>query len=155
MFLSTVTNNLDAKGRVSVPSEFRAEVAGGDFDGVVVWPSFDGSFLEGGGMMLLKQYQRSLDRLDYYDEGRLALEQAIFAESRRLAFDSGGRVTLPKELTEHAGLNGKVHFVGLGGRFEIWNPDSYKAKISDMRRIAREHRNCLKPAEGQIVGVAP
>lgn len=152
MFLSTVTNNLDTKGRVSVPAEFRAEVAGGDFDGIVVWPSFDGAFLEGGGMALLRQYQRSLDKLDYYDEGRLALEQSIFAESRRLAFDSGGRVTLPKELTEHAGLNGKVHFVGLGGRFEVWNPEAYAAKIADVRRIAREHRNRLKPIEMQMQG---
>ncbi len=147
MFLSTVTNNLDAKGRVSVPAEFRAKVANSEFDGIIVWPSFDGDYLEGGGIELLKQYQRSLDRVDYYDEGRLALEQAIFAESRRLAFDSGGRITLPKELGDHASLNGKVHFVGLGGRFEIWNPESYQARIADVRRIAREHRNRLKPVD--------
>lgn len=147
MFLSTVTNNLDAKGRVSVPAEFRAKVAASEFEGIVVWPSFDGDYLEGGGIELLMQYQRSLDRVDYYDEGRLALEQAIFAESRRLAFDSGGRVTLPKELADHARLNGKVHFVGLGGRFEIWNPEGYKDRIADVRRIAREHRNRLKPVD--------
>lgn len=145
MFLSSATNNLDSKGRVSVPAEFRSEVAGGGFDGVIVWPSFDGAYLEGGGIALMEEYQRSLDQIEYYDEGRLALQQAIFAESRRLSFDSNGRVTLPKELAEHAGLNGKARFVGLGRRFEIWSPEAHAKHIVDVRKVARENRNRLKP----------
>jgi len=143
MFLSTATNNLDAKGRVSVPSDFRAVVGSGAFDGIVVWPSFDGDYLEGGGIALMESYLNSLETMDHYDEGRMALQRAIFAESRKLSFDSGGRVTLPKDLAEYAGLNGQATFVGLGRRFEIWNPDVYKAHIGDVRRLARENRSRL------------
>ncbi|MGB0908542.1 MAG: division/cell wall cluster transcriptional repressor MraZ [Maricaulaceae bacterium] len=145
MFLATVTNNLDAKGRVSVPSEFRSVVAGADFDGIIVWPSFDGAYLEGGGQALLEAYQSSLDQMDYYDEGRIALQRAIFAESRRLPFDSGGRVSLPKDLADYAGLNGRITFVGLGRKFEIWSPDAHEARSAKMRELAREHRHLLKP----------
>ncbi len=144
MFLSTITNNLDAKGRISVPSDFRAVVTESGFDGIVVWPSFDGDYLEGGGIALLEEYQVSLESIDYYDEGRMALQRAIFAESRKLAFDSGGRVTLPKELAEYAGLNGQVTFVGLGRRFEIWQPKKYESHVGDVRKLARENRNRLK-----------
>ena len=35
MFLSTVTNSLDAKGRVSVPADFRSVVANSSFDGII------------------------------------------------------------------------------------------------------------------------
>ncbi len=143
MFLSTATNNLDAKGRISVPSDFRAVVGGGVFDGIVVWPSFDGEYLEGGGIALMESYLSSLETMDHYDEGRMALQRAIFAESRKLSFDSGGRVTLPKDLAEYAGLNGQATFVGLGRRFEIWNPDSYKSHVGDVRRLARENRSRL------------
>lgn len=145
MFLSTVTNTLDAKGRVSVPADFRAVVGGSAFDGIIVWPSFDGAYLEGGGIALLEDYQRSLETLDYYDEGRVALQRAIFAESRRLPFDSGGRVSLPKDLHEYAGLNGKVTFVGLGRRFEIWSPQAHDERSAAMRELARENRHRLKP----------
>lgn len=145
MFLATVTNNLDAKGRVSVPAEFRAVAARSEFDGIIVWPSFDGPYLEGGGQALLEAYERSLDQMDYYDEGRIALQRAIFAESRRLPFDSGGRVSLPKELADYAGLNGRITFVGLGRKFEIWNPDAHQEHSVKMRAIAREHRHRLKP----------
>ncbi|NNE58639.1 MAG: division/cell wall cluster transcriptional repressor MraZ [Hellea sp.] len=143
MFLSTTTNNLDAKGRVSVPSDFRAVVGDGAFDGIVLWPSFDGDYLEGGGLALMQEYLDSLETMDHYDEGRMALQRAIFAESRKLSFDSGGRVTLPKDLAEYAGLNGRATFVGLGRRFEIWSPESYESHIGDVRRLARENRNRL------------
>ncbi len=152
MFLSTTTNNLDAKGRISVPSDFRAVVGDGGFDGIVVWPSFDGDYLEGGGIALLENYMRSLETMDHYDEGRMALQRAIFAESRKLAFDGGGRVTLPRELADYAGLNGTATFVGLGPRFEIWNSKKYESHIGDVRRLARENRNrlvSLKRAGGQ------
>jgi len=145
MFLSSATNTLDAKGRVSVPADFRVVVAQSAFDGIIVWPSFDGAYLEGGGIALLQDYQRSLEALDYYDEGRVALQRAIFAESRRLPFDSGGRVSLPKDLHEYAGLNGKVTFVGLGRRFEIWSPSAYAQRTENVRKLARENRHRLKP----------
>lgn len=152
VFLSTVTNSLDAKGRVSVPADFRAVIDGSAFDGVIVWKSFDGTYLEGGGINLLEDYMRSLEMMDYYDEGRIALQRAIFSESRRLPFDSGGRISLPKDLHEYAELNGKVTFVGLGRRFEIWSPQAHEARSEDMRRLARENRHRLKPVR-QALGV--
>lgn len=149
MFLSRSTNALDAKGRVSVPADFRAVVnaeanGAGVFDGVIVWPSFDGAYLEGGGIALLREYQALLENMDPYDDARIAFERAIFAESRRLSFDSNGRVSLPKELAEYAGLNGQVTFIGLGRRFEIWNPERYESQSANARQMARENRHRLR-----------
>ncbi|HHK74670.1 MAG TPA: division/cell wall cluster transcriptional repressor MraZ [Rhizobiales bacterium] len=149
MFLSRITNALDAKGRISVPADFRAVIGAeadsrGHFDGIVVWPSFDGPWLEGGGMALMRDYEMLLNNMDPYDDARIAFERTIFAEARRLAFDANGRVSLPKELAEHAGLNGQVTFIGLGRRFEIWNPASYDAHIAKARQTARENRHRLR-----------
>ena len=152
MFLATITNSLDANGRVSVPADFRNVVANSNFDGIIVWPSFDGAYLEGGGIALLEDYQKSLDHIDHYDEGRIALQRAIFAASRPLSFDSGGRVSLPKDLHEYAGLNGKVTFVGLGRRFEIWSPKALEAQNENIRKLARENRHRLKPVLGNNGG---
>ena len=69
----------------------------------------------------------------------------IFASSRQLAFDSGGRVSLPKDLHEYAGLNGKVTFVGLGRRFEIWSPKALEERKANLLELARESRHLLKP----------
>ncbi len=150
MFLSRNTNMLDAKGRISVPADFRSVVAANGqqgsnvFDGIIVWPSFDGPYLEGGGMALLLDYQALLENMDPYDDARIAFERAIFAESRRLPFDANGRVSLPKELADYAQLNGQVTFIGLGRRFEIWNPKKYEMLSVDARKMAKENRHRLR-----------
>lgn len=148
MFLSTVTNILDAKGRVSVPADFRSTITNDSmrspFDGVVIWPSLDGNYLEGGGVSLMEDFQDSLDRREHYDSERSALQYAIFASSRQLAFDGGGRVSLPKDMHEFARLNGRVTFVGLGRSFEIWNPELLEERRDSILAFARESRHILK-----------
>jgi MraZ protein len=152
MFLSRATNTLDAKGRISIPSDFRAvvsgdssvEIVGEAFVGIIVWPSFDGAYLEGGGMALMRDYQALIENMDPYDDARIALERTIFAESRRLSFDANGRVSMPKELAEYADLDKQATFVGLGRRFEIWNPQAYEAQAANAREVARANRHRLR-----------
>jgi MraZ protein len=146
VFLSTTTNGLDAKGRISVPADFRSVVRGGVFDGIIVWPSFDGSFLEGGGQALMERYQALIEEMDPYDEARIAFERAIFGAAKPLSFDANGRVTLPKELIEHAGLDGRATFVGLGSRFELWSPERYAEHQNEARSFARENKRSLRLA---------
>ncbi len=47
LFLSTFTNKIDTKGRVSVPSQFRASLVNNDFSGVVLYESFINECIEG------------------------------------------------------------------------------------------------------------
>jgi MraZ protein len=153
VFLSTTINGVDAKGRVSVPADFRSVVRGGPFDGIIVWPSFEGAYLEGGGQALLERYQSLIEEMDPYDDARIAFERAIFGAAKPLSFDANGRVTLPKELIDHAGLDGKATFVGLGSRFEIWSPAAYEAHQSGAREFARDNKRSLRlgsrPGSGQ------
>jgi len=144
MFLSSTTNTLDAKGRVSVPASFRTHCAASGYEGIVVWPSLDGDYLEGGDLALLGYYQDMLDRMDAYDSGREALELVIFGESEKLSFDSTGRVSLPKAFRDYADLNGKVTFVGRGRKFEIWSPEAHEARKTELRDAARANRHRMK-----------
>lgn len=156
MFLSRFTNTLDAKGRVSVPVDFRTSVAldgikhNDDFDGIVVWPSIDGRWLEGGGMSLVRSHQIMLNNLQPHDPARIAFERAFFGESFRLAFDASGRVSLPKELAEFANFDKQVSFVGMGERFEIWDADAYTAKAKLVRKMAKDTRQILYAKTGLV-----
>lgn len=144
VFLSTTINGVDAKGRVSVPAGFRAVVKNDPEEKIYVWPSFEGGYLEGGGQALLDRYLNLLEEMDPYDDARAAFEQTIFGDTRGLAFDGTGRVTLPKDLIEHAGLDSKAAFVGLGSRFEIWNPDRLAERKANARDFARENKKSLR-----------
>ena len=145
MFLYTTENGIDAKGRVSVPASFRTAVAQDPLNGVYVWPSFNGPFLEGCGQPLMDEFAEALDEMDIYDERRMAIERMILGGARALSFDSTGRISIPKDFAEYAGLENKAAFVGLGKRFEIWSPEA----IAEQRRrdldTARENKSALKP----------
>jgi len=147
VFLSSTTNTLDAKGRVSVPASFRATCSGAGYDGIVVWPSLDGEYLEGGDLSILDYYQGALDQMDMYDEGREALELVIFGEGQKLGFDSTGRVGLPQAFRDYAGLDGQVTFIGRGRKFEIWNADKHELRKAELREKARLNRHRMKPAQ--------
>ena len=66
---------------------------------------------------------------------------------RVLVFDHVGKtvhVIATEAFADHAGLDGKATFVGLGSRFEIWNPDRYAVKAEAARAYARENKRALK-----------
>ncbi len=144
VFLSTTINGVDAKGRVSVPAGFRAVVRNDPEEKIFVWPSFEGGYLEGGGQALLDRYLALMEEMDPYDDARAAFEQTIFGDTRGLAFDGTGRVSLPRDLIDHAGLGGKAAFVGLGARFEIWDPDRLAERKASARNFARDNKKSLR-----------
>lgn len=134
MFVSTSTNSIDAKGRTSVPATFREAL--GDDEAVFVWPSVHGPFLEGGGQSLMVAIQREI--FDRVADGSLQPEDAeaqqvmLLGEARRLSYDKTGRIVLPEAFRDHAGLLTSATFVGLGNRFQVWEPAAHEARKAAM-----------------------
>lgn len=128
-----------------MPANFRAQCSASGFEGVVLWPSLDGAYLEGGDLSVLSHYQEMLDRMDMYDAGREALELVIFGESEKLNFDSTGRISLPAKFRDHAELSGKVTFVGRGRKFEVWDETAHEARHAELREKALANRHRMKP----------
>ena len=152
MFIDTHDNALDAKGRVSAPAGFRSVAAGEGLDGVYLWRSFDGPFLEGGGARHLERLQAAIEAMDHYDERRAAFEMVIFGGAKLLSFDSTGRITLPKPFIDHAGLNNRAVFVGRGQRFEVHNPDHHAETFSAALDKARADKAALRNSPSHAAG---
>ncbi len=150
MFLSTSEHGVDAKNRVSVPAGYREAVRNDPCEGIYVFPHFDGPYLEGGGEHFVQQYRLDIARLPRYDQLRKDLEEAVLGGIRRLDFDSTGRVTLPREFIEHAGIDGRCAFVGCDGHFQIWNAQTQADRLGDIR--ARLSRRLQDPAEAARLG---
>jgi MraZ protein len=157
MFMSTVTSKIDAKGRVSVPSVFRSAILAQNSspnsgqaaphegpNGIFVYPSFTEAAIEGGGQSLMSDIGAMVERLDLFTEERDALAASLFADSHHLAFDGDGRVSLPAPLLAHAGVEKELMFVGLGTKFQIWNPASYADFRSKARAMALQQRGLLR-----------
>ncbi len=142
MFLSNFESGVDAKKRVSIPAPFRRVLGGAD--SVYLWPSLDKACIEGAGEGLMQQFEDSMADLDLMDPRRIALANYIMGEARQGKLDEGGRIVLDAELLATAGITEKARFVGLGDRFQIWEPAAYEAERASMRSLARESLGLLK-----------
>ncbi|HYD99038.1 MAG TPA: division/cell wall cluster transcriptional repressor MraZ [Alphaproteobacteria bacterium] len=149
LFLSTYLNKIDRKGRVSVPAQFRAAVAGQAFNGVVLWRSPKYPALDGCDWARMEQLSASLDSLDMFSDAQDDLATTMFGSSVPLPFDGEGRIVLPADLVEFAGLGEQVAFVGLGKTFQMWEPAAFAQRQAEARERARSENRTLK------VGGAP
>ena len=137
-FTSRHIFKVDKKGRVSVPASYRA-VIGGDADNQIVYlrrNRKDGA-LDGMTEDYLVELASRIDPLDMRDDKRDAVEDDIFAESTDVKFDPDGRMVLSAELRECAVITDTAAFVGLGRRFQIWNPDAYEARKTERQEVAQ------------------
>ena len=152
LFLSTFTKKIDKKGRVSVPAQFRSALNNESFGGIIVYPSFINSCVEACGMSRIEKLSEGIENLDPFSEERDAFAAAVLGGSSQLQFDSEGRVTLPPELVEKAGIDEDVVFIGKGQTFEIWEPKQFAAYSKKAEQIAKEKRSSLRLGSGDKGG---
>jgi MraZ protein len=157
-FVSTFTNKIDAKGRVSVPAPFRAVLerdaykAGG---GIYCYPSLDAPALDAGGERLAAKIDALLADLPDYSDERDELSVALYGDVQVLTIDGDGRIVLPESLREHAGIDRQVTFVGLGDKFQIWAPDEFDERRKRARAKVQEHRKLFGAGSRRPGGVGP
>jgi MraZ protein len=141
-FVSTFTNKIDAKGRVSVPASFRAVLNHEGFEGIYCYPSLDDEALDAGGKRLMERNAALIDDVADSPERDL-LSMALYGASETITIDQDGRIILPERLRNHAQITDKVTFVGLGEKFQIWEPERFKAQFEEGRKKLSELRKLL------------
>ncbi|MDX1933580.1 MAG: division/cell wall cluster transcriptional repressor MraZ [Capsulimonadales bacterium] len=129
MFRGAHYHSVDDKGRVIIPLRFRNEL-GNTF---IITKGLDkclfvfreDDFVE---MEKKLQAQPALDR------HTILLQRWLSAEALETQVDNQGRVAIPGNLREFAGIVEEVVIVGAGSRIEIWSRagwDAFNASLSD------------------------
>lgn len=144
LFMDTVINKVDAKGRVSLPADYRAIVKELSTE-IVCYRSLSAPCIEG-------CLEESLDKLanviedatDFFSETQDNLTNLIFGDARRFTFDSTGRIMLSEKLLKHADITDTAVFVGKGRKFQIWNPQNWAKEEARIRAEVMKNRPVLK-----------
>ena len=144
-FVSTFTNKIDGKGRVSIPATFRAVLgrdaySGSEGGGVYCYPSLDAPALDAGGERLAQKIDGLLSGLPDYSDERDQLSVALYSDVQVLNIDGDGRIVLPPALRQQAGITTEATFVGMGDKFQIWEPKAFDAYRARARDKVQEHR---------------
>ncbi|WP_262694881.1 division/cell wall cluster transcriptional repressor MraZ [Kordiimonas aquimaris] len=146
LFLSTFENKVDKKGRVSVPAPFRSAVSSSHFQGIAIYRHLSLPCVEGADISFLEQFSDQLyEDFSPFSTDQLSVATAILAESHQLAFDPEGRVMLPQVMREFMGIDGLATFVGIGRKFQVWEPKAFAAHRQEQREIAVDKVTTLPP----------
>jgi MraZ protein len=126
MFYGEQTYNLDDKGRMLIPKEYREELG----EVVVLMRGVDGQ---------INVYPKL-----FFDQIRQRVAQFGENESFRLTrrtinaamdceVDRQGRILIPSQLREYAGLSDHVVVNGNGDHIEIWHRDEYEQSFGRLK----------------------
>lgn len=144
LFLDATVNKVDAKGRVSIPADYRALLEQQETE-LVAFRSFTMPCIECRTSEMMEKMANDIDNsFDAFSNEQDDLTGLIFSDAKEFPFDSTGRIVLTEKLLKHAGITDKALFVGKGRTFQIWNPETYRAKEDDMRKNAFEKHFSIK-----------
>lgn len=129
MYFGETAINLDAKGRLAIPTRYREliqEQCAGRL--VLTYSAFDS-----GALWLYpdQEWARVRDevmKLSTFKPSHRALQRRLVGSATPLEPDGTGRIQLPLTLRDVAGLEKRVVFLGMGSRFEIWNENTLGQK---------------------------
>lgn len=149
LFLGTTTNKVDAKGRVSLPADFRTLLKDKNTE-IVAFPSFTSNCIECWTTERMEKMDTEIEKgHDYFSEEQNVLTNLIFANAQEFNFDSTGRILLTEKLLTHANIDDKAVFIGKGSTFQIWNPKDWAKEEILMRENALKNRPQVKKNTGE------
>ena len=142
MFLGTTQNTIDEKGRLTLSAKWRSELA----PGVVITRGFDRC------LFIFPQSKYEAIAREIEAQGMALADVRSFARhlsamAEQAEPDKQGRIIIPQNLREFAGLDGEVVVIGVVNRLEVWNPEKYK----EINRQSETDADAVAERYGQII----
>jgi MraZ protein len=122
MFLGEFTHTIDDKGRLTIPSKFRGELA----IGLVVTRGFDQNLM----IYPLDEWQSMAEGIltrPLGDEDVRIFRRRVFSGAVDLMPDRQGRIVIPTYLREFAALDSEVVVAGMYNYVEVWSTHHWQA----------------------------
>jgi MraZ protein len=145
MFRGASKVSLDAKGRLAIPSRYRERimaraeghlVATADLDHcLLIYPLPDWEEIE----------QKLVD-LPGLDKHVRQLQRLMVGYATELDMDGHGRILVPRELRDFAGLDRQVMLIGQGKKFELWDEERWNARRDEWLAAEESERGALPAA---------
>lgn len=120
--------NLDDKGRVIVPPNFRDFLA----DGLVLTRGFEGCLYVYPKATWYKM-EKEFESAPLVDGDSRAFVRFLYSGASKASMDSTSRITLNNTLRRFAGIEHEVVFAGAPNRLEIWDEAHWLSAITDLQ----------------------
>ncbi len=139
-FTGTHTQKVDAKGRMSIPADFRRVLEAGDPEWTpglfprmyLLYGDHLKNQLHGYTVEEFEALAAQIKALPRGSERKQKLSRLIIGQSIKLDIDKDGRTVMPIKQRQKLGLTeGELTFSGLGDYFEIWKADVFGEEVTE------------------------
>lgn len=151
MFRGLNAVNLDAKGRLAIPTRYRADLKELCENQLVVTRGLENC-------LLLYPYpewedvENKLVKLPSLDRKVKILQRLLIGHATESEMDGQGRLLLPDKLREFAGLTKRIALVGQLNKFEIWDEEVWHASSESWNeKISMEDLGELSPELASVI----
>jgi len=117
-------HSMDHKGRVFIPAKYRKLLVPEDNLTMVITRGLDRNLLLFP-YTVWNRYVEKLLQLPYSNRDVRNRIRVLTSRAEELSIDSQGRIMLPRQLLEYAGIKKEVLFIGMLDKVELWNPEIY------------------------------
>ena len=125
MFLGEFSHTLDSKGRLTIPSKYREQLA----SGLVVTRNPVERCLLAMPLNKWDEVAGRINALPLADSGSAAFRRALFSAAEDLKPDKSGRILISQRLREYAGVETEVVIAGVHSFIELWQPDRWQDRV--------------------------
>lgn len=137
MFRGLHHHTIDPKGRVSLPVRFRELLTARSEDRLIITTAID-PCLVAYPLSEWQTFEERLSLLPQFDPNVLKLKRVYVAAATECVVDKQGRVAIPPELREYAGLDKDLIFAGMVKTIELWSKDRWQQNAQKAREEAAD-----------------
>lgn len=119
---------LDAKGRIAVPSRYRASLEAAANNQLVVTIDTESKCLLLYPLPEWEVIQEKISALSSFNKAARRIQRLLIGYATDVDVDASGRLLISGPLRDYAELDKKVVLLGQGNKFELWSETVWEAQ---------------------------
>lgn len=128
MFRGVNAINMDAKGRMALPSKYREPVQNLSEGRLVATIDPEERCLLLYPLTIWEDIEKKLQDLPSFDSKARRIQRLLIGHATDIELDGNGRMLIPGPLRHYATLEKHIVLIGQGKKFEVWDEQSWEAK---------------------------
>lgn len=128
MFRGVNGINIDAKGRIVMPTRYRERLQSESAGSIVMTIDTEERCLLLYPLPAWEEIENKLAALPSFNPAARRIQRLLIGHATESELDSHGRILLPPLLREYAGLDKRIMLVGQGKKFEIWDEEHWQKR---------------------------
>ena len=133
MFKGIHNINLDAKGRLTIPTKYRNTISDQSNGNMVVTIDSEEKCLLLYPATVFSNIEKKINDLPSFTKNHRRIQRLLIGHAEDLELDSSGRILLSKPLRIVAEMSKKITLIGQGDKFEIWSDDIWSNRVNKWR----------------------